>query len=70
MKKIKITEAYCVELDKVVEIEEAHTASMENNWMRFKFLCSSEKCRQQEVPITGVTYNQPLSEQKKNDAFS
>lgn len=65
MKKIKITAAYCVELGETVEIERAHEASMEKNGIRFQFLCSSEECRNQGVPITGANYHLPLSEQKQ-----
>lgn len=63
MKKIKITAAYCVELEKIVSIEEAHSASMEKNGAEFQFLCSSEECRQQKIPVTGVNYYKPLSKQ-------
>ncbi|WP_434779314.1 hypothetical protein [Neisseria sp. Ec49-e6-T10] len=65
MKKIKITAAYCVQLDKVVDIEEAHAASMERNGEKLDFFCSSVECRLQEVPIIGVNHNVPLSEHKK-----
>lgn len=69
MKKIKITAAYCVELEKIVSIEEAYFASMENNCARFQFLCSSEECRQQKVPITAANHNVPLSKQVQTMHF-
>lgn len=69
MKKIKITAAYCVELGKIVSIEEAHSASMERNGAEFQFLCSSKECCQQKIPVTGVNYYKPLSKQYRTMHF-
>lgn len=64
--KIKITSAYCIELDKVVEIDEIHNESLKTKpSQRFTFLCSSLPCRSNGVKITGVSYHLPISEQQR-----
>lgn len=62
----KILEAYCVELDRVVDIEEAEDAyfAQPEPRTRFTFLCSDETCRSLAQPpfITGVNYSNKHSE--------
>ena len=55
--KLKVSRAYCVELNEVIDIDTAITRSAENNYCRFNFLCSDEKCRQKGVKIIGVNYD-------------
>lgn len=68
MKKLPdvITEAYCVELDSVVDIFEAHQEYFYQNEprQRFNFLCSDDNCRSLAVPpeITGVNYSNEVYE--------
>ena len=61
-----ILEAYCVELDEVINIEEAHDAFFSQNEprKRFNFLCSDEQCRLLDIPpkITGVNYSSEFFE--------
>lgn len=56
-----ILEAYCVELGKVIDIEEAQDAFFEQSMprKRFTFLCSDEACRSLPVKpeIVGVNYD-------------
>lgn len=58
MRKVKITEAYCVELGDVVDIYRAHEESMRGGapYKRFEFLCSDPRCREKGVKIIGVNY--------------
>lgn len=71
MKKIKITEAYCVELGEVIDIDRAHEESMNRGvpYPRFEFLCSDAKCRQGGVKIIGVGYHKPVSQQQNTMHF-
>lgn len=60
---MKIFKAYCVELDRVVNIIEASEAffAQSEPRKRFSFLCSDEKCRKENTPnmtkIIGVNYD-------------
>ncbi|MDO1509520.1 MULTISPECIES: hypothetical protein [unclassified Neisseria] len=66
MRKVKITEAYCVELGDVVDIDRAHEESMRGGapYKRFEFLCSDPRCREKGVKIIGVNYDKPISQQQ------
>jgi hypothetical protein len=59
--RIRIIEAFCVELDDVISITKARRAyfSMPEPRARFKFLCANEACLELEQPpkITGVNYS-------------
>lgn len=63
-----ILEAYCIELDEVINIEEAHDAFFSQNEprKRFNFLCSDEQCRLLDIPpkITAVNYGSNFFERK------
>ncbi|MBU2788415.1 hypothetical protein HFQ13_09420 [Acidithiobacillus sp. VAN18-1] len=53
---MRIDLAYCEELDKVVDIEEAREAFFEQEeYDKFHFLCSDKDCK--EVRVTGVNHN-------------
>ena len=65
--KIKIIEAYCVQLGRVIDIDEAHFESLKDAppAKRLDFLCSSPSCRAKGVKITGASYDRPLSKQQR-----
>ncbi len=56
-----IIEAYCIELDEIIDIHQAQDAYFSQNEprQRFNFLCSDEQCRKLPNPpkITGVNYS-------------
>lgn len=64
---IKITRAYCVELDRLITIHEARRAflSLEPPVDKFNFLCSDEKCRAKGTRIIGVNYKESARESIK-----
>lgn len=55
---MRITRAYCVELDDVITIDAARREylSCDPRPRRFRFLCSSPACRAAEVKVTAVNY--------------
>ena len=59
---MRIEKAFCVELDKIVDIEQAREAYFaQNPQKRFTFLCSDEQCRTSKpdigVRVSGVNYD-------------
>ncbi|MGC9216503.1 hypothetical protein, partial [Acidithiobacillus sp.] len=59
---MRIEKAFCVELDKIVDIEQAREAYFaQNPQKRFTFLCSDEQCRAGNpdvgVRVSGVNYD-------------
>lgn len=67
---MKILEAYCVELDQVLDIhaaQEAYFAQPEGTRKRFTFRCSEPACRAAENPATvsGVNYDELAEETEK-----
>lgn len=60
-KRLNITHAYCVELERVVDIYEAHHLYFDQERItRFTFLCSNEECRASGTPVIGVKYDDPV----------
>jgi hypothetical protein len=56
-----ITHAYCVELERVVDIYEAHFFYFDQERVkRFRFLCSDDLCRATGTPVIGVKYDNPV----------
>lgn len=55
---MRITRAYCVELEDFVTIDEARRAflSTDPRPQRYRFLCSSRECMAAGVKVTGVNY--------------
>jgi hypothetical protein len=55
---MRVTHAYCIELDKEVTIDEARRSFLNQDPKpaRYNFLCSSRACRAKGVVITGVNY--------------
>lgn len=66
---MEILEAYCVELDKVVDIYEAQKAYFalsKNRRKRFNFRCSDDICREEKNPlVSGVNYDKLIEESDK-----
>lgn len=64
-----ILEAYCVELDEVVDIYEAQNAYFdlpEKNRKRFTFCCADDECRRVKNPlVSGVNYDKLAEETNK-----
>lgn len=58
---MRIEKAYCVELDRVVDIEQAREAFFSKEWpSRFTFLCSDDSCRYSNaigVHVSGINYD-------------
>lgn len=55
---MNIENAFCVELDEVVDIYQARDFFEEkNNGHRLTFLCSFDSCRKMNVKVTGVNYD-------------
>lgn len=59
---MRIEKAFCVELDRIVDIEQAREAYFaQNPQKRFTFLCSDEQCRSSNpgigVRVSGVNYD-------------
>ena len=68
--KLKITYAYCFELDKNLTIDEAYHASIAMTPSRqFKFSCVESRCRLNGVEITAVGYDKLPSERKVSCYF-
>ncbi|MDA8149932.1 MAG: hypothetical protein M0041_02160 [Nitrospiraceae bacterium] len=61
---IRITRAYCVELDRTITISEARREflSLDPPIGKFNFLCSDEKCRAKGTRVTGVNYRESARE--------
>lgn len=70
-KEIKISRAYCVELGRNVEIEEAHYESVKDGQPHkiFNFLCTDPVCQQRGVRVIGVAYHQVFSQRKVTPYF-
>lgn len=66
---MQILEAYCEELDEVLDIygaKEAYFSLPEARRKRFVFLCSDELCRSTNAPrVTGVNYDKSVEESEK-----
>lgn len=64
---MQITRAYCVELGKVISIDDARREFVAGNTgvAQFTFLCSYEPCRAQGTRVTGVNYRKPAQEAVK-----
>lgn len=67
---MRITRAYCVDLDEVVTIDAARREflSIEPTPKRFEFLCSDNACRKAGVVVTGVNYTFNAEEGAKHVA--
>ncbi|WP_157658064.1 hypothetical protein [Burkholderia ubonensis] len=67
---MRITRAYCIDLDEVVTIDAARREflSIEPTPERFRFLCSDEACRKAGVTVTGVAYTFNAAEGAKHVA--
>lgn len=66
---MEILQAYCVELDEIVDIYEAQCAYFDNppsSRKRFTFHCSDEECRRLKNPlVSGVNYHRLAEETEK-----
>ena len=62
-----IERAWCVELGRVVSINEARRELVggTDTTSRFTFLCSDERCRAHGTRVTGVNYWRPAQEADK-----
>lgn len=67
---MRITRAYCIDLDEVVTIDAARREflSIEPTPERFRFLCSDEACRKVGVAVTGVAFTFNAEESPKHVA--
>ncbi|MBO7806121.1 hypothetical protein [Burkholderia pseudomallei] len=67
---MRITRAYCVDLDEIVTIDAARREflSIEPTPERFRFLCSDDACREAGVAVTGVNYTFNAEEGAKHVA--
>lgn len=62
---MKIHLAYCVELEKTVNIQEAcQEFFAQEEHLKFQFYCSDPKCRDARVRVTAVNYNKLPEEEK------
>lgn len=64
---IRITRAYCVELERVVTADAARREflSLEIPPRRFNFLCADDRCRAAGTRVSGVSYRTAAREQEK-----
>lgn len=64
---IRITRAYCVELERTITVNEARREflSLDPPIDRFNFLCSDEKCRVKGTRVIGVNYRESAREDTK-----
>ncbi|MEW6347097.1 MAG: hypothetical protein RXR20_00800 [Paraburkholderia sp.] len=67
---MRITRAWCVELNEVVTIDVARRVylSLENPPSRFNFLCSNKACRDAEVRVVGANYRKAAEDGEKFQA--
>lgn len=66
-KKMRITQAYCQQLERVVSIDEARLEylSQEPPQQKYQFFCSSPDCLAQHVRVIGVNYQRSAEESAK-----
>lgn len=66
-KKIRITQAYCLQLDRTVSIDEARLEylSQEPPQQKYQFFCSSPDCLAQHIRVIGVNYRRSAEESAK-----
>lgn len=72
-KSLRIDVAYCIELGRVVDIQEACAEFFnQSKYTKFHFLCSDEKCRDSRkngVRVTAVNHNRLPTERKQSPHY-